>query len=308
MQLAVQARQQTVCAIVITYNRLDLLRQCLACLRAQTRPLDAIIVVDNASVDGSAEWLRAQEQLIVVTHEVNSGAAGALHTGIRQAYERGFDWFWFADDDLIVPPDLLDTLLGEAARASLEMANPLVVATDSSSLLAFRLSPTINTIEDATRAAIDGLIENYMNLFNGLLMRRTTIDRIGTIKAEIFMGGEESEYILRARANGVRMATIVRATCSHPRARFSYQPVIFHLGEVEIAPPPAERLWNYVRSLGYINFRYNGIYAVVRDALKYSWYFLVNERFAVGRMCRFLRYYADGVTDRFQLPPSARIQ
>ena len=46
---------ERVCAVVVTYNRVELLRECLTALESQTRPVDRILVVDNKSTDGTPE-------------------------------------------------------------------------------------------------------------------------------------------------------------------------------------------------------------------------------------------------------------
>lgn len=51
-------RDNTVCAVVVTYNRKNLLLECLEAIRRQTRPVDAIYIIDNASTDGTPEVLK----------------------------------------------------------------------------------------------------------------------------------------------------------------------------------------------------------------------------------------------------------
>jgi rhamnopyranosyl-N-acetylglucosaminyl-diphospho-decaprenol beta-1,3/1,4-galactofuranosyltransferase len=53
-------KHETVAAVVVTYNRKELLRQCLGGILAQTRPVDAIYVVDNASTDGTDQMIAAE--------------------------------------------------------------------------------------------------------------------------------------------------------------------------------------------------------------------------------------------------------
>ena len=95
-----------IAAVVVTYNRLALLQECITSLRNQTRKLDEIIVVNNSSTDGSFEWLNLQNDLAVITQE-NSGSAGGQHTGIKTAYEHGHDWIWCMDDDCIASKNAL---------------------------------------------------------------------------------------------------------------------------------------------------------------------------------------------------------
>src|SRR3989339_336534 len=87
-----------IAAVVVTFNRLTLLQECIESLRNQTHTLDEIIIVNNSSTDGTLEWLNAQKDLTVITQE-NSGSAGGQHTGIKTAYEKGYDWIWCMDDD-----------------------------------------------------------------------------------------------------------------------------------------------------------------------------------------------------------------
>ena len=100
---------QSVAAVVVTYNRLALLRECLAALRGQTRAIDEIIVVNNASTDGTAEWLAARPDLTVI-HQANLGSSGGQFTGVKAACQRGHNWIWCMDDDTIPQPDALAAL------------------------------------------------------------------------------------------------------------------------------------------------------------------------------------------------------
>ena len=66
-------------AIVVTYNRYDTLKQCLSTLEAQTRAPDYIIVVDNASPDGTASRLLADDlPITVIESPQNLGVGGGL--------------------------------------------------------------------------------------------------------------------------------------------------------------------------------------------------------------------------------------
>src|SRR5579859_6477154 len=97
-------------AVVVTFNRLSLLKECIAGLKRQTVSLQEIIVVNNGSSDGTAGWLAGEEGLHVITQE-NLGGAGGQHTGIGRAMEHGADWIWLMDDDAEPYPDALEKLL-----------------------------------------------------------------------------------------------------------------------------------------------------------------------------------------------------
>lgn len=99
-----------IAAVVVTFNRLSMLKQCIESLRNQSRKVDEIIVVNNSSDDGTFDWLNDQSDLIVITQE-NSGSAGGQYTGLKFAYERGFEWIWTMDDDIIADIFALEKLL-----------------------------------------------------------------------------------------------------------------------------------------------------------------------------------------------------
>jgi rhamnopyranosyl-N-acetylglucosaminyl-diphospho-decaprenol beta-1,3/1,4-galactofuranosyltransferase len=96
----------SVAAVVVTYNRLALLKECVAALRSQSRAVDEIIVIDNGSTDGSADWLAMQSGLHVI-RQPNQGSSGGQFAGVKAAYERGHNWFWCMDDDTIPDPKAL---------------------------------------------------------------------------------------------------------------------------------------------------------------------------------------------------------
>jgi GT2 family glycosyltransferase len=116
-----------VVAVVVAYNRRDLLLECLGALHAQARPLDAIVVVDNASGDGSAGAVRAAYPRVdLVRLDVNTGGAGGFAIGIQHAITaQSADLVWIMDDDTIPTQSALSALLEARAAAR---QTPAIVA------------------------------------------------------------------------------------------------------------------------------------------------------------------------------------
>lgn len=100
-------------AVVVTYNRLDKLQQTLArLLAARPAHLEAVVVVDNASTDGTGDWLDTQTdpRLDVVSNTVNLGGAGGFEIGMKHAATLfDPDWIVVMDDDAHPGPDTLAT-------------------------------------------------------------------------------------------------------------------------------------------------------------------------------------------------------
>ncbi|MEM6785323.1 MAG: glycosyltransferase, partial [Bacteroidota bacterium] len=124
------APEPTVCALVVTYNRRALLADTLAGLVAQSQALDHILVVDNASTDGTAAFLA--EHHPAVEHlrlGRNTGSAGGFHAGLAHAHHathggQPFDYVWVMDDDVVPEPDCLALLLAVAAASGKAVVVP----------------------------------------------------------------------------------------------------------------------------------------------------------------------------------------
>ena len=105
--------QLSVAALVATVNRRDLLHKHITQLLAQTRPLNEIIVVDNASDDGTFEMLQTEfPSVTVIRFEENMGNVGGIASGLELAFEKGHDWFWVMDDDANASEEALEKTSG----------------------------------------------------------------------------------------------------------------------------------------------------------------------------------------------------
>ena len=102
-------------AVIVTYNRRDLLLECVRANLAQQQALDVIIIVDNASTDGTPETLESSGMFNIPRlhyHRLpsNVGGAGGFSFGLQKAVEAGCDWIWLMDDDAIPEADALEQL------------------------------------------------------------------------------------------------------------------------------------------------------------------------------------------------------
>ena len=209
----------SVAAVVVTFNRKDLLAECLDALLSQTRPLDRIFVIDQVSTDGTTEMLeeRGYLRFPVITYsrsKENTGGAGGFQRGLELAHKAGFDLIWIMDDDAIAEPTALEKMLRYSAHPGLSaIANAKV-----------RVDGTLDEghfvyAGKRNRRASDPPILTFSS-FVGLLILRTAIDQIGTPKAELFLQGDDTEYCRRLCQVGrivfARDSVIIHKEVSRP--------------------------------------------------------------------------------------------
>jgi len=210
--------------VIVTFNRADLLARMLDGLAAQTRPPDAVYVVDNASTDHTRTVLQRHDLPLRVTHsEDNLGGAGGFHLGVRAAYDAGWDRVWLVDDDVVPAAGCLEALMAvdedcliavredlsgalvEKAAVEFDLRNPLAI------------NPKRSTVDGtyADRASMPDLVEVRNVAFEGFMARRGVVEEIGFPDPSFFIFYDDAEYAVRARRAGrriwaVRDAVLVR--------------------------------------------------------------------------------------------------
>jgi GT2 family glycosyltransferase len=195
-------RDGSVCAVIPTTNRRELLRETLQGLRDQDRPVDHVIVVDNASTDGTAEMLAAEfPDAELVRLLENTGSAGGFHTGLLRAHTAGHDWMWILDNDSVPRPDALRQLFAAGDRLEGLPAPVLllsrVVWTDGRLHPMNLPGPRIEPADGFLRAAQNAIVPLRTCAFAGMLVHRSGIDRVGLPLAEYFTWCDDTEYSAR---------------------------------------------------------------------------------------------------------------
>jgi rhamnopyranosyl-N-acetylglucosaminyl-diphospho-decaprenol beta-1,3/1,4-galactofuranosyltransferase len=197
-----------VTAVIVTYNRLDLLKECIQSLKEQTIALNEIIVVNNNSSDGTTEWLQNQEGLTVIKQE-NLGGAGGQYAGITMAYQHGADWMWCMDDDAIPYNDALEKLIPYTIeRTTVALACSVIDNNDEISLVHrgffnYRsLAKNFGCEPIAETSYSNDTVEVGYATFVGILINRIAIEKIGLPKKEFFLHFDDIEYSLRLRKQG----------------------------------------------------------------------------------------------------------
>ncbi|MGH9024607.1 MAG: glycosyltransferase, partial [Acidimicrobiia bacterium] len=200
-------------AIVVTYNRRDVVRRTLASIETQTLPPDATYVVDNGSSDGTAEMMQREfPQVRVIQLRDNpgpaAGFAAAMRTILEESDEASVDFFWTMDDDSCPAPDALETLLGAAAE--LQHVEVGVLAWKGGRIRR-------GAIQQLPNAKLDPLPNSNFGYrvraadfshVDGSLIARRAVERAGLPRADLFIMFEDYEYTMRIRETGLTVAVL----------------------------------------------------------------------------------------------------
>lgn len=188
-------------AVVVTFNRLPLLQKCIEKLEAQTALCD-ILVVNNASTDGTAQWLAEREakndRLHAKNTSANLGGAGGFNLGIRWAVEAGYKTLWLMDDDCLPEPDALEELLEADALlgGSFGWLSSVALWTDGTECKMNR-QKLKKSFYDYSPLLQYGLVQAEQATFVSLLLRAETVRRVGLPIRDYFIWGDDIEYTRR---------------------------------------------------------------------------------------------------------------
>lgn len=204
-------------AVVVSYNRQALLSECIDALRAQTRKPDAILVVNNGSTDNTEAWLSGQPDVFYITQK-NLGSGGGFNTGITWAYQKGYAWIWCMDDDGYPRKDALENLLRHDGHDRSLLNCAVLNKFDKKSFV--WKTGNFSTIEEVKEEVIDGI----GHPFNGTLIHRSIVEKVGVPKSSLFLWGDETEYYYRiVKKNKFPVRTITSSVHYHPPAAFTYK-------------------------------------------------------------------------------------
>jgi GT2 family glycosyltransferase len=184
---------EKVALIIVTFNRLDTLKKNLEHIRKQNRIPDYVLIVENASSDGTAEWLKEQNEFEYLLNNENIGWSGGLDLGMTLASKKwDVDFFWLMDDDSFPSHGVLESLI----RSANSINDPSIIG-----LKGYNLRKGI----PRNSGMSIGLIEVDFVLVDNALIPKKIMESIGTPDPDYFIMAEDYEYCQRAKRYGFQV-------------------------------------------------------------------------------------------------------
>lgn len=291
-----------IAAIIVTYNRLELLKKCIAAIEQQTFLPETIYVVNNASTDETKEYLHkltSNVELVPINLNENLGGAGGFYTGIKTAHESNrYDAYWVMDDDGLPDSQCLENLTPHLADN--DFVSPIVVSIDNKGHLAFPYLKE-KTLKDAKeKYGENGIINNYSNPFNGVLFSKKLVEKTGYPKKEMFIWGDEAEYQLRAKSFGFFPVTILNAIHNHPSDRLVLYKNFLGQKCLVYVDSALKRYCKY-RNEAYARNKYQKLRHLLNVYFIFSYmiFYLFYRKLDIKGLKLFLKAYRDGLKGDF---------
>jgi GT2 family glycosyltransferase len=199
-----------VVAVVLSWNGRE---DTLACLRSLEGEDVDVVVVDNASEDGTAEAVTGVE---VIRNERNLGYAGGMNVGIRRALDRGADAVLLLNNDVEVEPGAVAALVSAVEGAG--AVCPLIVFADAPERVWYSgasFDPRRGYNGRHLTRIPDGAAETERICGAAVLIPREVLERVGSFDEELFAYHEDTDWSLRARAQGLPLLVEPRSRVRH---------------------------------------------------------------------------------------------
>lgn len=184
--------------IVVTYNRKELLIECIEALLNQEYKNIEILIVDNCSTDGTRDYINSyikNKDVVYKNTGKNIGGAGGFNFGLKEAFNHDSDYIWLMDDDCIVHSDTLTELINFACKKkdNFGFLSSVVLWKDGSICAMNRqkisLTKHLENFEKETKL-------EYAT-FVSFFVRKSVVEKVGLPIKEFFIWGDDLEYSKR---------------------------------------------------------------------------------------------------------------
>ena len=189
----------TISAIVLTFNRADLLGEAIASIEGQTRPPDEILILDDGSTDETRALVESLGSRVRYVYQENRGLPASRNIAVRTVTG---ELIAFLDSDDVWLPGHLEKLLARLEQ----LADPASCA----------VMGKLQFVDPQLRPLSQDEDEGYAPNFSAMLIPRTVWDRVGPVD-ETLEFSPDVEWYIRAGELGVPIERIPDVTLLYRR-------------------------------------------------------------------------------------------
>ena len=201
--------EENLSVIIVTYNRLEWIKKSLEKVLNQSLKFKEIIVVNNASTDGTGEYLNSLEGIKVLNMQTNLGGSGGFYTGMKFFIDNDFDgWVTLMDDDCLLEEKFVEKFLLKVKKDKKNSYIPFVFNIENKKVNRLFSKKLIKIAEN--------LYQKDSFPFNGFIVHKDLIKEIGLPVKEYFIYGDDYEYCYRILRSGGKNNAMANIKLYHP--------------------------------------------------------------------------------------------
>ncbi len=274
--------------VIVTYNRLGLLQECLEYVWNQSIPFESIVVVENGSTDGTREYLKTCEQKChVIYEEKNGGGAKGFKDGVENIIKNSLcDWVLLIDDDAIIDVSYIEAIQTAIEECPNCLAFSGVVTTDGVIDISHRTrlkntEEKFLTIPVPANEYSEKQFLYDISSFCGLVVNADLVRKIGLPLEEYFIWCDDTEYSLRIRKHS-QIVNVNNALLNHKTKKALDNPEVCwksfygvrNLADTICRHGTKAQYLNYVKNIKFAMIKNLLRWVVMRDR-KYRYYYNV---------------------------------
>lgn len=309
-----------VTAVIVTFNRKQALSNILMAVAKQTYPISNVLVVDNASTDGTASYIsdklaldidvNINEKVLTVGNlnqvkinwyraASNGGGSNGFYLGMKIANEYfNPDLYWLMDDDGEPDKSCLSKLV--QSRNDTDYVMPMSIDIDNRDQLSWpvRMHNGKKTINYQELKDDWGPKMDFVTPFNGALLSRKCVNKVGYINPKLFIWGDEYDHYWRCRQAGITPITITEAKFYHPAQKLPLVKIMFGLSTAPYVDSKL-RMVCLARNYTYIYKKYGQAYKIPLKFIQYTWLFWFTRKGDFAGWWLYCQSVADGLKGDF---------
>ena len=308
-----------ICAVIVTFNRKVWLARCIEAIKRQSHKVDDIFIIDNACTDGTADYLASAK--IIGSSEIgteiladvsdgkysihyyrlstNKGGAGGFYTGLKLAHQsKKFSAYWLMDDDGYPSEYCLERQLPYLEQYDYVM--PVSIDIDNHTQLSWATRKQNGEKTTVYEELLEdwGEVMPFIFPFNGSLMSRKLMEKVGYVNPKLFIWGDDYEHYYRCLKAGFTPVTVLDALFYHPVNKAPTIPIMKGLFQIPYVESDL-RFVCLIRNWAYINKTNKRYLSLLKSFMAYTWLFMITQKGNFSKYKLFIASFKDGLMNKF---------